>query len=240
MYIMYTINHNSKIKNRFFIRFSTMDIFHVNMATSDWGRGVVCIPWLRKTTIFGLIYRGRAISAPPIRRWTTERRAVSAPEISAPFPNFYLFFGLWRKNNKAGNFLNAIEREPVETRVLNPTASEASYKLKQRSYRKTNIKKKVLVPDNPGTEMSSAKTAAPNRRRRNVPDPDLPWIRNRFICNAFVSLHVFIYYLLQMNLVTYRVVCNNYKCNKISSRFFGSPQFTVNHCGIQNRVYIKN
>jgi len=38
--------------------------------------------------------------------------------------------------------LNAVEREPVETRVLNPTASEASYKPKQRSYRKTYLKKK--------------------------------------------------------------------------------------------------
>ena len=27
--------------------------------------------------------------------------------------------------------LNAVEREPVETRVLNPNASEASYKPKQ-------------------------------------------------------------------------------------------------------------
>ena len=72
--------------------------------------------------------------------------------------------------------MNAVEREPVETRVLNPTASESSYKPKQRSYRKTNLKKKVLAPDSPvaeisGTEMSSAETAAPNQRRRNVPDP---------------------------------------------------------------------
>ena len=54
--------------------------------------------------------------------------------------------------------MNAVEREPVETRVLNPTASEASYKSKQRSYRKTNLKKKVLAPDIPGAEMSSAET----------------------------------------------------------------------------------
>ena len=64
--------------------------------------------------------------------------------------------------------MNAVEREPVETRVLNPTASEASYKPKQRSYRKTNLKKKVLAPDSPGTQMSGAKmssaqTAAPKR-----------------------------------------------------------------------------
>ena len=40
-----------------------------------------------------------------------------------------------KKNNEAGNSLNAVEREPVPTTVLNPNASEASYKLKQRSYR---------------------------------------------------------------------------------------------------------
>ena len=32
-----------------------------------------------------------------------------------------------------------VEREPVPTRVLNPNASEASYKPKQRSYRKTKL-----------------------------------------------------------------------------------------------------
>ena len=52
--------------------------------------------------------------------------------------------------------MNAVERGPVETRVLNPTASEANYKPKQRSYRKTNIRKKVLAHDSPVTEMSSA------------------------------------------------------------------------------------
>ena len=67
--------------------------------------------------------------------------------------------------------MNAVEREPVETWVLNPTASEASYKPKQRSYRKTNLKKKVLAPDSPGAEMSgaeisSAESAAPSRRCR--------------------------------------------------------------------------
>ena len=43
------------------------------------------------------------------------------------------------KNNEAGNSLNAIVREPVPTRVLNPNASEASYNPKQRSYRKTKL-----------------------------------------------------------------------------------------------------
>jgi len=36
--------------------------------------------------------------------------------------------------------LNAVERLSVETRVLNPNASEASYKPKQRSYRKTKLR----------------------------------------------------------------------------------------------------
>ena len=34
--------------------------------------------------------------------------------------------------------LNAVEREPVPTRVLNPNTSKASYKSKQRSYGKMN------------------------------------------------------------------------------------------------------
>ena len=84
---------------------------------------------------------GAAVWAPPIRHWTTGRRAVSVPDISALFPNFILFFELWRKNNEAGNSLNAVEREPVPTSVLNSNASEASYKPKQRSYRKTKLKK---------------------------------------------------------------------------------------------------
>ena len=35
--------------------------------------------------------------------------------------------------------LNAVEREPVPTRIINPNASKASYKPKQRSYRKTKL-----------------------------------------------------------------------------------------------------
>ena len=68
--------------------------------------------------------------------------------------------------------MNSVECEPVPTRVLNPNASEASYKPKQPCCRKTNLKKKVLAPDSPGDQMSGAKmsraqTATPNRRRRN-------------------------------------------------------------------------
>ena len=47
------------------------------------------------------------------------------------------------KNNEPGNSLNAVERKPVPTRVLNPNASETSYKPKQRSYRKTKLIKKI-------------------------------------------------------------------------------------------------
>ena len=74
--------------------------------------------------------------------------------------------------------MNAVEREPVLTRVLNPKASEASYKPKQRSYRKTNLKKKVLAPDSLGAQMSGAQTAAPK-----LPDPphELP-------CSCFFLL----------------------------------------------------
>ena len=38
------------------------------------------------------------------------------------------------------DILYAVEHEPVPTRVLNPNASEASYKPKKRSYRKTKLK----------------------------------------------------------------------------------------------------
>ena len=56
--------------------------------------------------------------------------------------------------------MNAVEREPVETRVLNPTASEASYKPKQRSCGTTNLKKTVLAPNSPGTEMCGAELSS--------------------------------------------------------------------------------
>ena len=55
------------------------------------------------------------------------------------FSHQFLFFELWRKNNEAGNSLNAVEREPVPTRVLSPNVSKANYKPKQRSYRKTKL-----------------------------------------------------------------------------------------------------
>ena len=40
---------------------------------------------------------------------------------------------------------NVVERELVPTGVLNPNASESSYKPKQRGHRKTKVKKPVIV-----------------------------------------------------------------------------------------------
>ena len=47
------------------------------------------------------------------------------------------YFSSYAEKQCGRQFWNAVEREPVETRVLNPIASEASYKPKLRSYRKT-------------------------------------------------------------------------------------------------------
>ena len=47
---------------------------------------------------------GRDNSALPIRRWTTRHRAVSAPDISVPFP-FFFFFELWTKKKWSSQFL---------------------------------------------------------------------------------------------------------------------------------------
>ena len=44
-----------------------------------------------------------------------------------------------QKNTEASNSLNAVECEPVPTRVLNHNVSGASYKPKQRYYRKTKL-----------------------------------------------------------------------------------------------------
>ena len=82
---------------------------------------------------FGAADSARAgqLGAVPFRRRTFGRC----------FLIYFCFSSYEEKNNEAGNSLNAVEREPVLTRVLNPNGSEASYKPKQRSYRKTNLKK---------------------------------------------------------------------------------------------------
>ena len=59
--------------------------------------------------------------------------------------------------------MNAVEREPVETRVLNPTASEASYKPKQRIATENEYNKKDFFLDS---------FRSPNVRRRNVQRPN--------------------------------------------------------------------
>ena len=43
---------------------------------------------------------GAVDSAPPIRRWTTRHRAVSVPDISAPFPNLFYFSSYEEKTMK--------------------------------------------------------------------------------------------------------------------------------------------
>ena len=65
-----------------------------------------------------------------------------------------------KKKNEIGNSLNDVERQPVPTRVLIPIANEASYKPKQRSYRKKNLKKKVPAPDSPGAKLYGAKMSS--------------------------------------------------------------------------------
>ena len=75
--------------------------------------------------------------------------------------------------------MNAVECEPVETRVLNPTASEASYKLKQRCYRKTNLKKKFGRPIVPAPKFPAPKCPRPNGGAETYPTPViLKWLRN--------------------------------------------------------------
>ena len=48
---------------------------------------------------------------------------------------FFIMNAIWSKPELH------VEREPVPTRVLNPNASEASYKPKQRNYRKMKLER---------------------------------------------------------------------------------------------------
>ena len=66
-------------------------------------------------------FGGGQLGAVPFRRRTFRRC----------FLIYFYFSSYEEKNNEAGNSLNDVEREPVPTRVLNPNASEASYKPKQ-------------------------------------------------------------------------------------------------------------
>ena len=70
------------------------------------------------------------------RPWPIFVQPVLVQSFSSNPVFVHLFFvhGLFssKHKNKAGNSLNAVECEPVPTRVLNPNASETSYKPKQR------------------------------------------------------------------------------------------------------------
>ena len=86
---------------------------------------------------------------------------------------------------RSRQFWNAVECEPVEIRVLNLTASEASYKPKPRSYRKTNPKKKFLASDSPGAQMSGARTAAPKHTRPQQHG----WAAGFYFFYEFINVH---------------------------------------------------
>jgi len=53
--------------------------------------------------------------------------------------------------------LNAVEREPFPTRVINPNANEASYKPRQRSYIKTKLKKNRREKNLSGKDLAGEK-----------------------------------------------------------------------------------
>ena len=130
--------------------------------------------------------------------------------------------------------MNAVEREPVETRVLNPTASEASYKPKQRIYRTTNLKIKVLAPNGPGAEtsgaeLSSAETAAPKRTRPNFYRRNftLSCIAYFFLLNKINGIINFIYiYKYEMPAAFYVTFFSMLKhiCSSVGVYFFSAEQ----------------
>ena len=100
----------------------------------------VFILWNRYGLIIYLLNNwGRPIWAPSFGRCRLSARQLGALLFGRR--TFGLRFEFWRKNNEAGNSLNAADRKPVLTTVLNSNASEVSYKPKQGSYRKTKLKK---------------------------------------------------------------------------------------------------
>ena len=76
----------------------------------------------------------------------------------------YVFYAENRRVGKSGMPLseNLFRLESS----LNPNASEASNKPKQRSYRKTNLKKKFWHPIVPAPKCPTPKCPAPKRQRR--------------------------------------------------------------------------
>ena len=82
---------------------------------------------------------GAAVSAPPTRRCRFGAGQFGAVpfrrrKFGRRFLLLFYFSSYEEKSIKAGNSLNAVERKPIPTRVLNPKASEACYKPKKRSY----------------------------------------------------------------------------------------------------------
>ena len=77
--------------------------------------------------------------------------------------------------------MNAVERETVETRVLNPNAS---YKQKQCSYRKTNLKKKFWRQI-----VWRRNVQRPNGGTETYPTPKLDIIGNLCFLLPYIKSH---------------------------------------------------
>ena len=60
---------------------------------------------MRIYILWGEGHFGAAVWVLPIRRWTTERRAVSAQDIWAHFPNFLFLFRIIKKKQWSRQFL---------------------------------------------------------------------------------------------------------------------------------------
>ena len=69
-------------------------VLYESYAVEPYYNGTTGVP-VHAQGIMGEGHFGAAVWAPPIRRWTTGHRAVSAPDISAPFPIF--FFRIMKK-----------------------------------------------------------------------------------------------------------------------------------------------
>ena len=91
-----------------------------------------CIFHLNLTTFEIKIHKWSNLHGRSGIGWIERKNQIS------DFSDFY-FSSYAEKNSKTGNSLNAVEREPIPTRVLNLNASETSYKPKQRSNRKTKL-----------------------------------------------------------------------------------------------------
>ena len=104
-----------------------------------------------------------------------------------------------RKNNEEGISLNAVEHEPVPTRVLNPKASEASNKQKQRSYR---ILLKPFRPNENWVETDWAETVL----GRNDQEPGGPLPRSLDTRHVTASLISNVFQKWHLSCVSSRVI----------------------------------